>query len=100
MNPYIIYSTQIIWYLLCLAHDFGYIYENYSQVYIELPVKRSFNLNYKTNRVNKFYTRKRWYEEHGIDITYLHPSFGVRSNIAYYNRNATVNLQSATIMVQ
>ena len=44
---------------------------------------------------SKFWTRKRWYQEHGIDIAYLHPPFGARSNISYYSRSATGKFGSA-----
>lgn len=90
------YPFSYIWYLLCLAHDFGYVYENYSRVYLELPSKQHYHRRYyKSMRGPKFWTRKRWYQEHGIDIAYLHPPFGARSNIAYYNRSAIGKLESA-----
>lgn len=86
------YPFSYVWYLLCLAHDFGYVYENYSNVYLELPTKRRDHCwEDKQMRGPKFLARKRWYQEHGIDITYLHPSFGERSNIACYNRSKTHN---------
>lgn len=90
------YPFSYIWYLLCLAHDFGYVYENYSKVYLELPSKPHYRRCYhKSMRGPRFLTRKCWYQEHGIDIAYLHPSFGARSNIAYYNRNATGKVGSS-----
>lgn len=90
------YPFSYIWYLLCLAHDFGYVYENYSKAYLELLSKRHYCRCYhKPIHVPKFWTRKRWYQEHGIDIAYLHPPFGARSNIAYYNRSATGKFGSA-----
>lgn len=90
------YPFSYIWYLLCLAHDFGYVYENYSRVYLELPSKQHYHRRYyKSMRGPKFWTRKRWYQEHEIDIAYLHPPFGARSNIAYYNRSAIGKLESA-----
>lgn len=90
------YPFSYIWYLLCLAHDFGYVYENYSKVYLELPSRLHYRRCYqKSIRGPRFWTRKCWYQEHGIDIAYLHPSFGARSNIAYYNRSAIGKLESA-----
>lgn len=90
------YPFSYIWYLLCLAHDFGYRYENYSKVYLELPSRPHYRRCYqKSIRGSRFWTRKCWYQEHGIDIAYLHPSFGARSNIAYYNRSATGKFGSA-----
>lgn len=90
------YPFSYIWYLLCLAHDFGYVYENYSKVYLELPSKPHYRCFYhKSMRGSRFRTRKCWYQEHGIDIAYLHPSFGERSKIAYYNRSAMGKLGSA-----
>lgn len=90
------YPFSYIWYLLCLAHDFGYVYENYSKVYLELPSRPRYRRCYQRSiRGPRFWTRKCWYQEHGIDIAYLHPSFGARSNIAYYNRSATGKLESA-----
>lgn len=90
------YPFSYIWYLVCLAHDFGYVYENYSKVYLELPSKPHYRCCYhKPIRGPKFWTRKRWYQEHGIDIAYLHPPFGARSNIAYYIRSTAGKLESA-----
>lgn len=88
------YPFSYIWYLLCLAHDLGYVYENYSEVYLELPSQKDY-YNYNCNAMHfwKFLTRKIWYQDHGIDIAYIHPSFGVRSKVAYYNRNATGKLE-------
>ncbi len=85
------YPFSYIWYLLCLAHDFGYVYENYSKVYLKLISKQHYHrcYYYKPMHGPKFWTRKRWYQEHGIDIAYLHPPFGARSNIAYYNQSTT-----------
>lgn len=42
--------------------------------------------------VPEFWTRKRWYQEHGIDITYLSPPFGERTNISNYSRNLVQRL--------
>ncbi len=91
------YPFSYIWYLLCLAHDFGYVYENYSKVYLKLTSKQHYHrcYYYKSMHGSKFWTRKRWYQEHGIDIVYLHPPFGARSNIAYYNQSATGKFGSA-----
>lgn len=90
------YPFSYIWYLLCLAHDFGYVYENYSKVYLELPSKQHYHRRYYKSMCGpKFWTRKRWYQEHGIDIAYLHPPFGARSNIAYYYRSTTGKFGSA-----
>ena len=87
------YPFSYIWYLLCLAHDFGYVYENYSRAYLELPSRKHYYYyNYNTMR-SKFWTRKLWYQEHGIDIAYVHPPFGARSKISDYNRNATGKLE-------
>lgn len=83
------YPFSYIWYLLCLAHDFGYVYEKYSKAYLELPEKQHYRRYCRRGmHVPEFWPRKRWYQEHGIDITYLNPPFGERTNISYYNRNA------------
>ena len=65
-------------------------------MYLELPSKTHYSCCYhKPIRGPKFGTRKRWYQEHGIDIAYLHPPFGARSNIAYYIRSTAGKLESA-----
>lgn len=87
------YPFSYIWYLLCLAHDFGYVYEKYSKAYLELPEKRHYRRYYRRQMyVPEFWTRKRWYQEHGIDITYLSPPFGERTNISNYSRNSVQRL--------
>lgn len=87
------YPFSYIWYLLCLAHDFGYVYEKYSKAYLELPEKRHYRRYCRRQMyVPEFWTRKRWYREHGIDITYLSPPFGERTNISNYSRNVVQRL--------
>lgn len=87
------YPFSYIWYLLCLAHDFGYVYENYSKVYLGLPEKQYYRLFCRRGiYASEFWTRKRWYQEHGIDITYLSPPFGERTKISYCNRNGIQRL--------
>lgn len=87
------YPFSYIWYLLCLAHDFGYVYEKYSKAYLELPEKRHYRRYCRRQMyVPEFWTRKRWYQEHGIDITYLSPTFGERTNISNYSRNLVQRL--------
>lgn len=87
------YPFSYIWYLLCLAHDFGYVYEKYSKAYLELPEKRHYRRYCRRQMyVPEFWTRKRWYQEHGIDITYLSPPFGERTNISNYSRNLVQRL--------
>lgn len=67
----------------------------YSNKLSEGAFKNALSLLYhKPMRCPIFWTRKRWYQEHGINIAYLHPSFGTRANIAYYNRSATGKLGS------
>ena len=87
------YPFSYIWYLLCLAHDFGYVYEKYSKAYLELPEKRHYRRYCRRQMyVPEFWSRKRWYQEHGIDITYLSPPFGERTNISNYSRNPVQRL--------
>lgn len=87
------YPFSYIWYLLCLAHDFGYVYEKYSKAYLELPEKQYYRRYCRRGMyAPEFCTRRRWYKEHGIDITYLCPPFGERSNFSYYKRNAVQRL--------
>lgn len=82
------YRFSYIWYLVCLAHDFGYVYEKYSKGYLELPGKYNYQRCYrKPIRGPKFFSRKRWYQEHSIDITYLNPPFGSRRRNLYYDYN-------------
>lgn len=82
------YRFSYIWYLVCLAHDFGYVYEKYSKGYLELPGKHNYQRCYrKPIRGPKFFSRKRWYQEHGIDIAYLNPPFGSRRRNLYYGYN-------------
>lgn len=85
------YSFSYIWYLACLAHDFGYKYENYSKIYLGIPNTRRFPIYYDRKRQNNnWLSRKRWYYEHGIDIVYLHPSFDKRKFVPY-NIEKTIN---------
>lgn len=87
------YPFSYIWYLLCLAHDFGYVYENYSKVYLELPEKQHYRRCCRKMDIPKFFPRKRWYQEHGINITYLYPQFGEKSNVSYYRRDVEQRLR-------
>lgn len=84
------YPFSYIWYLLCLAHDMGYMYEKYSKVYLEFPNRYYYRHGKRHGAMysQMFRTRQCWYREHGIDITYLTPQFGTNSKIAYYSRNA------------
>lgn len=83
------YPFSYIWYLFCLAHDLGYVHEKYSKVYLELPNRRNYRryCSHNVKCFSKFMPRKRWYQEHGIDVIYTAPPFGARSNIAHYSRN-------------
>lgn len=82
------YSFSYIWYLLCLAHDFGYVYEKYSKVYLEMPKNRFCSINsYRKNNGLILCNRKYWYQRHGIDITYLNPPFGERTRVLNLNSN-------------
>lgn len=81
------YPFSYIWYLSCLAHDWGYVYENYSKIYLELPEKRLYH--YHSNNGThtlEFKSRKCWYQQHGINITYLNPAFGEKAKIFYCNQ--------------
>ncbi len=81
------YPFSYIWFLVCLAHDFGYVYEKYSQAYIGLPEGKYSARYYNTSTYfYEFRTRKCWYQKHGIDIAYLAPKFGKRTNFSYYNK--------------
>lgn len=68
------YPFSYLWYLVCLAHDVGYVYERYSDTYIKKPLElycEHYNSN-QHNRVtmcaSKFYVRSAWYKENGIKI--------------------------------
>ena len=84
------YPFSYLWYLLCLAHDLGYTYEKYSTTYIKRPLKLYYaHHNYnQCNRLkiysSKFYTRRKWDEDHGIDIGYLNSSLWGRRIISHY----------------
>lgn len=69
------------------------MYMKYSKAYLELLEKRHYRRYYRRQMyVPEFWTRKRWYQEHGIDITYLSPPFGERANISNYSRNPVQRL--------
>jgi len=60
------YTFSYLWYLLCLAHDLGYVYENESQSYLAIP-------NDNVNNTRKMYKeacrlRTKWYQDLGIGI--------------------------------
>ena len=64
------YPFSYIWYLLCLAHDLGYVYENYSEVYLGLSNAFFYRPCYMTKQSIKIMPRSAWYRDHGIDIPY------------------------------
>lgn len=71
------YPFSYIWYLACLAHDFGYDYENYSKAYLGLRGIDVYKYTLKNNvHKRNSMIRKRWYIDHGIDINYTYNSFG------------------------
>lgn len=90
------YPFSYIWYLLCLAHDLGYVYERYSRAYLELPIAQEYREYhyFSMRRSPRFRSRKHWYQQHGIDIAYTIPPFGYRSKMAHYSRNAVRILDS------
>ena len=69
------YSFSYLWYLLCLAHDIGYRYENSIKVYRELPEEyfmkdRCCSISSKKVSKNKviFDSRYLWYRKNEVDI--------------------------------
>lgn len=102
------YPFSYIWYLVCLAHDLGYVYEQYSKIYLELPTKNSKRYtwhNKKTDRLS-FLSRKYWYQDHGLDISYVVPPFSFVSNIEKFDGDiwtkstSTIKFNNGTIVTE
>lgn len=94
------YPFSYIWFLTCLGHDMGYIYEDDSNALISMEGrKRNYYIN-KTNDYSRYRSipRFRWYREYKLDILYPYSSFGTvtktcglaNSNIGVY-RNSYIS---------
>ena len=79
------YPFSYLWYLLCLAHDFGYKYEKHSKAYLNIPARRNYlrHNDFFTECNSRFEPRENWYKEHGMNILYINPPYGDRSRWRY-----------------
>lgn len=87
------YKFSYIWYLLCLAHDLGYEYENCSQMYLNMrgrSYKYRATNNYRMHsdfqRTIWYPNRLGWYRRHALNIVY---TFSCSKNICDTNRIIT-----------
>ncbi len=76
-SEYSDYPFSYIWYLLCLAHDWGYMYEMRSEEYIAgkqiklQPIK--FNHDYITAKRRLCNNQQHsWCQRHGVNVAELH----------------------------
>ena len=80
------YPFSYLWYLLSLAHDFGYKYEDDSEVYLNMPERLDYRRSCQrdTKGASIFMPREYWYREHGINVLHTYPPYGEKSRWRYH----------------
>lgn len=79
------YPFSYIWYLVCLAHDFGYQYESRSKEYLSISIGRNYlqHSRFFTERNMRFKPRENCYKDYGMNILYTNPPYGERNGFKY-----------------
>ncbi|MBH1941063.1 hypothetical protein I5677_09180 [Mobilitalea sibirica] len=90
------YPFSYLWFLTCLAHDFGYIYENEMDQRKIAEIKDKYLRLCIRERENRKYSRLFLYNNSNMQINRLVPNIPLRSDRCYFRNYSIVSRQQIT----